>query len=603
MAVVDERLGCLGGQLHVGEGVGVDGVGGAAPGLHAGPEAVHEQLGVAHLDRADDPDRGVARDHSRGEAHGVAALVRPGGVGRDVGLAEGLHRGSPCEGGAGEGRGDLLEQAAVLGAVGDDKVVAVLCVVAQGHAGVLHDEGARRDGDLAQQPGVLHAVQGVDDGLAEGQVVLRAGCHHRSPQRLRHEAGHGRIACGSHVGGQVVGVVVLDHEPAVGEVDGVRASAHRARLDVAHQVVEDHVPLVDLVGHHHLGSDAGLVGLGAEPRDAVLAGHADGADRHLGGAGEHRVAVVDERLGCLGGQLHVGEGVGVDGVGGAAPGLHAGPEAVHEQLGVAHLDRADDPDRGVARDHSRGEAHGVAALVRPGGVGRDVGLAEGLHRGSPCEGGAGEGRGDLLEQAAVLGAVGDDKVVAVLCVVAQGHAGVLHDEGARRDGDLAQQPGVLHAVQGVDDGLAEGQVVLRAGCHHRSPQRLRPSHLCFCLGSRRRSGSSSLLSRGGGFGGFGLGRGGLGLSFCQRGLEFGHNLGVYGSLGCLHGLRQCLLGLGGRGGGLLSPGGGRISLGLSFGGFRLCGGRLGLCRGRGRFGFGLSGSGVSVWSVVSVVTA
>ena len=95
-------------------------------------------------------------------------------------------------------------------------------------------------------------------------------------------------------------------------------------LDVAHEVVEHDVPPVDLVGHDDLGADGGLVGLGAEPRCAVLAGDADGTDGHLGGAGEHGMAVVDERLGGLRGQLHVGEGVGVDGVGGAASSLHTG---------------------------------------------------------------------------------------------------------------------------------------------------------------------------------------------------------------------------------------------------------------------------------------
>jgi hypothetical protein len=55
--------------------------------------------------------------------------------------------------------------------------------------------------------------------------------------------------------------------------------------------------------------------------------------------------------------------------------------------------------------------------------------------------------------------------------------------------------------------------------------------------------------------------------------------------------------------GLLGPGGRGISLRLSGGCFGLGGGRFRFGGGRGGFCFGLSGGGVSVRSVVSVVAA
>ena len=159
-------------------------------------------------------------------------------------------------------------------------------------------------------------------------------------------------------------------------------------------------------------------------------------------------------------------------------------------------------------------------------------------------------------------------------------------------------------MQGVDDGLAEGQVVLRAGRHHCGPQRLRPSIGRFGRGCR--GGGCGRLCLGGGLGGLGclrLGGFGLGLSLSQRGLKFGDNFGVDRSFSRIHGFRKGRLGFGGGCGSLFSPGGGRICLGLGGCGLRLRGGRFGLCCCRGRFGFGLSSGGVSVRGVVGVVTA
>ena len=231
-------------------------------------------------------------------------------------------------------------------------------------------------------------------------------------------------------------------------------------------------------------------------------------------------------------------------------------------------------------------------------------MAEGLHRGPPREGGVGEVGSDLLDQAAVLGAVGDDQVVAGLGVVAQGHARVLNDEGARRDGDLAEQPRGLHAVQGVDDGLAEGQIVLRAGSHHRSPQRLRPRRLGVGLG---RGGGSSLLGCGGSSFGFGRGGGGsfggcggLGLGRFQLRLQLGDDLRVDCPGGRIHGRRQCLLGLGRGGGSLLGPGGGLLGLGRGRVGLGLGGGRVGLGLSGGCLGLGLGRGRVAVDGVVIV---
>ena len=159
-------------------------------------------------------------------------------------------------------------------------------------------------------------------------------------------------------------------------------------------------------------------------------------------------------------------------------------------------------------------------------------------------------------------------------------------------------------MQGVDDGLAEGQVVLRAGRHHCGSQRLRSS--LFRFGRGRSCLGCSRLGRGGCLGCLGCLRlrgGCFGLSFGQRGLELGDDFGVNRSLSRIHGFRKGRLGFGGGRSSLFSSGGGGVGFGLGGGGFRLRGGRLGLCCCRGRFGFGLSSGGVSVRSVVRVVTA
>ena len=130
-------------------------------------------------------------------------------------------------------------------------------------------------------------------------------------------------------------------------------------------------------------------------------------------------------------------------------------------------------------------------------------------------------------------------------------------------------------MQGVDDGLAEGQVVLGAGRHHRSPQRLRPCRLRLGRGGGR----IGLGLRGGGGR---LGGLGLGLGCFQRRLELGDDLGVYRSLGLGQSRVEGRLGL-------LSGGGGRVGLGLRLGGLGLGGGGLGFGGCRGGLGLGLGG--------------
>ena len=157
-------------------------------------------------------------------------------------------------------------------------------------------------------------------------------------------------------------------------------------------------------------------------------------------------------------------------------------------------------------------------------------------------------------------------------------------------------------MQGVDDGLAEGQVVLRAGRHHRGPQRLRPRVLRLCRGCCGRG--SSRLCRSGGFGGLGclrLGGGCFRLSFGQRGLEFGDDFGVYRSLRRIHGFRKGRLGFGGGCGRFFSSGSGRVGFGLGGVGFGL--GGVGFGRG-GRGGcLGFSLRSGRVGAVVGFIVA
>ena len=154
-------------------------------------------------------------------------------------------------------------------------------------------------------------------------------------------------------------------------------------------------------------------------------------------------------------------------------------------------------------------------------------------------------------------------------------------------------------MQGVDDGLAEGKVVLRAGCHHCGPQRLRPGVLR--LGGGRRGCCCSRLCRGCCLGRLRLGGGRFGLSCGQRGLEFGDDFGVYRSLSRVHGFRQGRLGFGGCGRSLLGSGGGGVGFGLGGVGFGLRGGCFGLGGRCGCFGLGLRGGRVG--AVVGFIVA
>ena len=282
------------------------------------------------------------------------------------------------------------------------------------------------------------------------------------------EGGDGRFGSGHHVGRHLVVRVELDHQALVGEIDVVGLATERAAADPLDQIGEHDLPVVHLVGDDDLWGQLGLVALRAEPQHAALAGHADRADGHLRRAGEHGRPAVDERRRRLGGKGGVTERIGVVdahlefGVGGRG----AGDEAVDVELGVTDLDRPDDADRAVARQHRRHLTHDVATLVRRCRVRRDVGEAERVGLRTPRKGDVGEVGSDLGEWPAVLRAVGDDQVVVTgLGVAADRRGGVLDDEQVLAEVVLVDHLGLLEAIERVDDALRERQIVGRARHH------------------------------------------------------------------------------------------------------------------------------------------
>ncbi len=123
--------------------------------------------------------------------------------------------------------------------------------------------------------------------------------------------------------------------------------------------------MVHLGGDHDVGGETRLVGLRAEPEDALVVGHRHRADHHLRRA-RHDIGVIGgEGLSSLGRQCNVAEGVGVvhQHIGVGVLGEHAGFEAVDVQLGVAYLDRSDDADRVGFAERCTHDAHDVSALV------------------------------------------------------------------------------------------------------------------------------------------------------------------------------------------------------------------------------------------------
>src|SRR5690606_14356290 len=103
----------------------------------------------------------------------------------------------------------------------------------------------------------------------------------------------GLIGGGTHVVRKLVRVVVDDLQAAVLQRDGEGLAAKLAVLDAVEDLTQHDFPAIDLVGNHDVGGQRGLLGLGAEPQDAVLLGNADRTHDHLRGAGQNVSATLD----------------------------------------------------------------------------------------------------------------------------------------------------------------------------------------------------------------------------------------------------------------------------------------------------------------------
>ena len=174
----------LGGGVQIGDGADVDDVD-----RHVGPrrprpvaEAVDIGLGVAGLDRADDPDHPGLAQVGGHRAEDVAALLGPHGVGEHIVVVERVVAGAPGERDVRVFGGDLGHQQTELGAMGDHQVVAIVGEAPHGGGRLLGWDHAIGDGDV-HPPAVGHQAEGVDHALAVAQVVGRTGSHQPHPER------------------------------------------------------------------------------------------------------------------------------------------------------------------------------------------------------------------------------------------------------------------------------------------------------------------------------------------------------------------------------------------------------------------------------------
>ena len=130
--------------------------------------------------------------HGSHHAVDVTAFFSGGGVGIDIGQAEGVDIRAPGKGDLGEILGDFLHGGAVLRTVGDDDVKALAGIVA---------DGGRRIRNLEHVLGVLdlhggfaaHLLldggQGAPHRLAEGHIGDGAGHDDRDADGFRRRRG------------------------------------------------------------------------------------------------------------------------------------------------------------------------------------------------------------------------------------------------------------------------------------------------------------------------------------------------------------------------------------------------------------------------------
>ena len=149
--------------------------------LGAFDKSINIEPGITDLDRADNTNPALLAHGRSHHAHDIAAFIGGSLVGRDIGQAKGIGRCSPGKGGVGKIRGDFLERAAILGAVGNDQVKTFFGIVTNGCGGVFNHKGAVGDGqfDVAF---LLDGLDAVDNTLGKGQVILGAGRNNGNTQ-------------------------------------------------------------------------------------------------------------------------------------------------------------------------------------------------------------------------------------------------------------------------------------------------------------------------------------------------------------------------------------------------------------------------------------
>ena len=163
-------------------------------------------------------------------------------------------------------------------------------------------------------------------GLAPAVVVLRPNQHYakdellstrgsrRGSGRLSNDnrtildPGNGIISQLLHLGWEIEIRIVIYFQPAICQRSGESLATQRTTFDQVDDLIEHHRPIVNLVGNDDIRCQRGLAGLGAEPQRPILLSHADGADNHLSGTGQHIGTSVDMRLGRLRGKGHITEG-------------------------------------------------------------------------------------------------------------------------------------------------------------------------------------------------------------------------------------------------------------------------------------------------------
>ena len=282
---------------------------------------------------------------------------------------------------------------------------------------------------------------------------------------------NGLIGQSLDIFGEIEFGIVFHHFAVVGKVDREGLATQRTLIDQIDDLIDDDLPVVDLVGDDDAGGQFGLIRLGAKPKSALFFGNTNSTDDHLSCAGEHIRACGNMRVGSFGGQSNIGERanvVHVDlhiGIGRLSP----GDKAIDVELGITGLNGANNANHIALREAGSHDAVDVTALIGGSLISEDIIQTKRVYRGAPGKAGLGEVRGNFLQRGTVLRAMADDQIIALSSIVSQRSSGIVHDEhaiGIDKFHRFFAAHLFLNSQQSIIHALAEGKVIDRAGHNH-----------------------------------------------------------------------------------------------------------------------------------------